>query len=233
MKNYSAPNKPETRNQTTMTDPTKFTKPQEVYDYLGVTEDTVRDYFLRVEKVMHHIIDLFGCNPESAKAYWVSGINPYYSQLSITSKKGLGLALVEYYGVPHKLATPFGSITFTNCSGKDDWFEKLKDTLGFKPLWGDEKRPFADDDPLTHDMLQGVDARDGTFGPVWTISKGTDGDLFDDCDFHPSHIAVPDMHHRVRFAPPVVEDIWKDCAPAGFKAARAEEPLYRRRAASA
>lgn len=212
-----------------MIDPTTFTKAQEAYDYLGVTEEQVKAYFLRLEKVMHHIIATLGCDPESAKGYWVSGINPYYSQLRTISKRGLGLGLVEYYGVPHKLATPFGSISFTSCVGDVEWFEPLKNVLGLKPLWGDEIPVVDAFDEITHDMLRGYDHRDGTFGPVWEISYDVDGVPFDEADFYPAVIDIPDMRTAFGLSPEVVDEVWAACAPDGFKAARSERPLYERR----
>ncbi len=145
--------------------------------FLGVTEQQVREYFQQVEEVMHHLIISTGIDLESAEGYWCSGINPYYNQLTPKNGEGLGLALVEYYGGPSSLSTPFGHIAIGGIGAKDpEWFYEVREDFGLKPLWGD----FVKSEPQDNGLFDREDATYvfendvGCFGPVWQISKFLD-----------------------------------------------------------
>lgn len=182
----------------------------------------MRQYFLRVEKIMHFVIDKFGADPDWSEKYWCAGLNPYYNQLDLRGIKGLPLAIVEYYGAPHNLSTPFGSITFSPANGKHhDWFDRVKDDLGLKPLWGDGLAMVRTGAEVRHDDLEGVYADGvGVFGPVWEVSRALDGYEFPKAAFSPSYVSIPAMRHHNTFAPEVVREIWSRCAPEAFNEAR-------------
>lgn len=199
-----------------------MTTVEEALSALCVSEDDVREYFLRVEEVMHHVISEFGADKTWSEQYWCSGLNPFYNQLDLRRIVGLPLAIVEYYGAPHSLATPFGSITFTSANGDHhDWFERVKNDLGLKPLWGDGMSREKSGAEIRHSDLEGVFVdNNGVFGPVWEVTRALNGYAFAKAEFMPSHVGIPAMQHSNSFNYELVKEIWSRCAPSGFVAAR-------------
>lgn len=208
--------------------PNEIKTAEEAFQFLGVSEEEVIKYFLQVEEVMHHIISQTGIYEDHAKKYWVSGVNPFYSQLTPKEGEGLGLALVEYYGGPSKLSTPFGSISFSGLGAKDpEWFFEVRDSLGLKPLWGDCLQPnkpesgLFERDAVTYAYEDDI----GCFGPVWEITKLQEKYTFPKCEFMPSYIGIPDMRTHICFPHDVVKDIWERCQPETFRIARKEADI--------
>lgn len=204
-----------------MTDFRTIETEAEALQALGVNEQQVRDYFLRVEKVMHFLIKASDYDAKTSEGHWASGINPYYNQLDLDRSNGLGLALVEYYGMPSALATPFGSITFVN-GGRvsDDWFAPARDVLDLKPIWGE--RGECNENEVVRDAVRPVYVEHiGEFGPVWMISNDIDGKPFDRAYFAPQAVGIPNMQHSNSLSYEVVKSIWSACAPEGFRVAKA------------
>lgn len=206
--------------------PREVTNAEEAFDFLGVTEAEVKQYFLKVEEVMHHLIQKANVDEKSAKAYWVSGVNPYYSQLTPIKDGGLGLALVEYYLGPSKLSTPFGSISIGGVGADDvEWFYAVREDFGLKPLWGDGlKRQDSETSNFLseRDDITYVSEEDGCFGPVWEITKFLDKYTFSKAEFMPTYIGIPAMRTHICFDDNVVSEIWSRCQPEGFRLAKIE-----------
>jgi len=80
--------------------------------------------------------------------------NPYYGVIAD------GLTIIEYYGSPSCLGTPFGKWACTGggCQ-KAGWFDQAKERLGLVLL------------------IPQIDDEQGTHGPVWGITKDLEGNL--------------------------------------------------------
>ena len=87
--------------------------------------------------------------------------NPYYGTTVD------GLVLIEYYGGPSCLGTPYGQWAATGggCLENKDWRDEAKERLGLELLM-----------PETHN-------EHGTFGAVWGITKDLDGNPLPKADW--------------------------------------------------
>jgi hypothetical protein len=107
------------------------------------------------------------------------GPNPYY-QGTVD-----GLTLVQYYGSPSCVGTPFGSWAATGggCLSNGSWFEEAKERLGLV---------------VVMDEFQNSQ---GCYGPVHAITKDLEGNPLPLVDYRPSHINVAGLVSATAFIP--------------------------------
>lgn len=97
-----------------------------------------------------------------------SGPNPYFGQSG-----DLSIILGEYYGMPHTLTTPLGSMQIdTPCVIDESWRPQIREALGLEPHYG-EWREEGGEMVWSHIYTEGPTG--GCQGPGWALTRDTDG----------------------------------------------------------
>lgn len=158
----------------------------------AISRDMLLPYMYRVHRTMFEIAKLAGFDWRMMQGYWRSGPNTFYGNLMPSLEEGapFGLGMSEYYGMPAKMMTPLGGITFHGSTSVDDsWRQPVHERFGLVPLWG----YYDADRPQGIDNFNAVNERDGSFGPIWGIERDYDGEPFGPANVQIRHVGIPDI----------------------------------------
>lgn len=130
------------------------------------------EMYRRAKDIRKWLVEISGLIPrlnESPNAYYNCTID--------------GLTLVQYYGGPSLVGTPFGGWAATGggCLKDFDWFEKAKERLGLEVL------------------LEEHTNRQGHYGPVHAITRDLDGEPLPKTDWRLSRIVMVGIESESAF----------------------------------
>jgi hypothetical protein len=135
------------------------------------------EMFLKAKAIREWLVELSGLIPRLE-----DGPNRYY-QGTVD-----GLTLVQYYGGPSCVGTPFGSWAATGggCLENGSWFNEAKDRLGLVVV------------------MEEFQNSEGCYGPVHAITKDLDGNPLPLVDYRPSHINMAGLVSATAFCHPLL-----------------------------
>jgi len=124
------------------------------------TIEQLRSHYRRLYSVISFISRAAGGNGGIR-----DGVNPFYGQSG-----DLSIILGEYYGMPHSITSPLGSLKIdTPCVVDESWRPKVEEALGLKPAFGRY---------ITRDGVQvwsHIYTDMGCMGPGWALLRDVDG----------------------------------------------------------